>query len=119
MKTKYLFFSLIGIMSVACSMDNNSSKELALNSPMVLSNPSEYSQAVFLTKDHKNNPVIVWSSAQSDSGEYVLNYKKYNANNASFEDIVKVDKTIGMQAHHESMAKIGFKSKLYKAFFIF
>ncbi len=107
---KYLILNIIVILAVACSVQDSKNKIAEDNSAILLVSDSlEYSQAVFLTKDNNQNPIIVWASANSDSGNYTLNFREIDKQNVAFGDIVKVEETTGMQAHQESMAKIGVK----------
>jgi len=106
---KQLIIYFIGIVGVACSVKEHKGEAIGYDTPIVLSDSSEFSQAVFLTKSNNDKPVLVWSSATTDSGKYVLNFRQFNTQKASFGKIQKIEQTRGMQAHHESMAKIAVK----------
>jgi len=106
---KHLIIYFIGIVGIACSVKEHKGETIGHDTPIVLSDSSEFSQAVFLTKSNNDKPILVWSSANTDSGKYVLNFRQFNAQKASFGKIQKIEQTRGMQAHHESMAKIAVK----------
>ena len=107
---KQIFFIIIVFIGFnSCFVKDESKLMTGVNSPITLSDSSEFSQGVFFTSDNNENPVIVWSSAKSDSGKYTLNYRLFDDNKKDFGVINKVAETKGMQAHHESMAKLGFK----------
>ncbi len=106
---KQLIIFIIGILGVACSVNEPKKDAIGYDEVMVLSDSTEFSQAVFLTLDNKGTPLLVWSSADTDSGQYLLSFKQYDKQNASFGKAQKVEQTKGMQAHHESMAKIAVK----------
>ncbi|MCF6351592.1 MAG: glycoside hydrolase [Cyclobacteriaceae bacterium] len=106
---KHIFFYIIGVFGVACSVNTYKNDKIGYDEPVILSDSTKFSQAVFLTKDNYDNPVIVWSSADIDSGQYVLNFRHFDKQQETFGEIQKIEQTRGMQAHHESMAKIAVK----------
>lgn len=109
MKFKYIYISIIGLIVLNCSLKEDFNNVVVTETPIIISDPLEYSEAVFITTDNFDNPVLAWSSAKNDSASFSLHYRRVNSATASLEAIKKIYKTSGMQAHHESMAKIGFK----------
>ncbi|RLD22448.1 MAG: hypothetical protein DRI71_07510, partial [Bacteroidetes bacterium] len=108
MKNKLIIISLIGLLAIGCNT-NTMVKVNGVKDPLIISDSTKFSQAVFLTNDNNGNPVVAWSMAATDSGQYKLVYRRFDKESMTFENVLKVEETLGMQAHHESMAKVGFK----------
>lgn len=90
------------VVLVSCTT-TNTKKEFPLNKIEVVSNPEVNSECVFLGDGIAGEKLLCWTEEREDGN--VLVYRKFKKNN--FENKITVIPTIGLQSHHESMAKIG------------
>ena len=106
MKKRYLTIGFLGLLGLVKLIQHISPKQ---PDPIIISDSTQFSEAVFLTTDNLGNPIITWSSAPTDSSQYQLAFSRMDKETLSVSEEKKVEKTTGMQVHHESMAKIGVK----------
>lgn len=65
---------------------------------------------VYFNLDQKNRPILCLSKYDEDKDENVLCFAMYNLETKQFSELQPIEETRGMQAHAESMAKLGIKS---------
>lgn len=65
-------------------------------------------ESVFLTRDHHDNPVVVWTERSQD--QLTLCFAVSNDNGKSFADKVSLPLTPDVATHPEGMPKLAFKS---------
>lgn len=109
MNKKHLTIGLLGLLGLGCTNEKTTKHATELSTPLVISDSTQFSEAVFLTTDNLGNPIITWSTASIDSSKYQLAYRRIDKETFSINEEKKITKTTGMQVHHESMAKIGVK----------
>ncbi len=104
--TLLFFLSLLGLIS--CNQKETANKPSPLPTGTRISSMGSTASSPFLTKDHKNRPVLSWVEGQEK--DTYFHYAVSLDHGLSFSKPIKVSTTKGLSNHSESMAKIAFKS---------
>lgn len=97
---KNLAILLVILIFVSCKKEKVNN-EIEISQIETISNVSVHSECAFLSKS-KEEIFLAWTE-ELETGN-VLVYKKFE--NDKFSDKTTINTTVGLQSHHESMAKI-------------
>ncbi len=114
MKLQSLFISAIAINLLFSCEQKHSKKDRPISNPNIgitqaITDSTSHASAAYLTTDHRANPVLCWAE-KADSSNHILSYAIYDKKLQAFGNPIHIKETFGMHAHHESMAKVAFKS---------
>lgn len=103
---------IIGLLIVSCTPKNDtkkivtSKKEVQLETSKIVTDTLFNAMGAYFYSDKNNNIFLNWSEEIDTSKTNVLKYKMFDKKNNQFGRTITVGTSKGMQAHHESMAKI-------------
>jgi hypothetical protein len=75
----------------------------------ILSTPGLDAESVYLTKDHRQRPVIAWTERDSALNRYFFYYAVSDNNGRTFSKVVSVPVPHEIKTHAEGMPKVAFK----------
>lgn len=89
----------IVFLFIACKKEN---KGIHLQGVKTISEHAVNSECVFVSKGNEENLFLTWTEERE--GENILVFKEYSE--TGFHQKITVHPTLGLQSHHESMAKM-------------
>lgn len=99
---------MIGIIFLTASC--TPSEQGAYQNPAIKISGGAHAECSYLTKDHKGNPVVVWTEGNKETKEVFLYYAVSVDKGKTFGEAIKVESSKGTVFHAESMNKVAFKS---------
>ena len=73
-----------------------------------ITDSTTHASCAYLTTDHQANPLLCWTE-KIDTINNILVYALYDEELQGFGDPKQIKETLGLHAHHETMAKIAVK----------
>ena len=73
-----------------------------------VSSETKTAESVYLTHDHQNNPVLVWT--EKDIDDLTLFFAISDDNGRSFSEKMSLPLSVDVATHPESMPKVAFKN---------
>jgi hypothetical protein len=101
---RYLFF-FVSIILFSCAGNEYKIGDITIQKI----SGDERAEGSYLTKDHKGNPVIVWTEGNIDKDDVYLFYSVSEDGGGTFNTPVKIIASKGTRFHAESMNKLVFK----------
>lgn len=93
---KYLI--IVSVLVIGCKQHNALKR---------ISSTGSTAESVYLTNDHQNNPVIVWT--ENSEGKRTLFFATSKDNGETFSEKISLPLTNDVATHAESMPKVAFK----------
>lgn len=104
---KIIIFFTVGLL-FSCGNPSEKAKEEKYNPiPQLISGGKKLSDSPFLTKNHKNEPVLSW--VEGGEKNVFLYFVTSEDNGKTFTNPIEVTPTKGLTPHHETMPKLAFK----------
>jgi hypothetical protein len=95
---RFIYLAIAGVVLLGCEQQNSFS---------LVSSEGKTAESVYLTHDHKNNPVIVWT--ERDNNDLTLFFATSHDNGKSFAEKISLLVGSDVATHAESMPKVAFK----------
>lgn len=92
-----IYLPVVALVLVGCNESDLS----------MVSTPGRQAESVYLTQDHENNPVIVWT--ERSQNELFLNYAISDDDGRTFTQPVSLKLANDVATHAESMPKVAFR----------
>ncbi len=108
-----LFFTIMTIGFFSSCNEKKETEGLPITNPYIgitqaLTDSAMHASCAYLTTDHQANPLLCWTE-KIDTINNILVYALYDEELQGFGDPKQIKETLGMHAHHETMAKIAVK----------
>ena len=94
-------FALIVILLWLCGCDKDKPSATLISSKRAIA------ESVFLTRDHHNNPVVVWTERENE--KLTLYFAASSGNGTSVRKAISLPLVSEIATHAESMPKVAFK----------
>lgn len=110
---------LISVLIISCEKKETAKVIVeSNNTPTIITETTYNAMGAYMYSDNKKSIILSWSEAIDTLGTNVLKFKFFNTITSKFGETRTVTPSVGMQAHHESMAKVAMSSEgiLYAIF---
>jgi len=115
---KILKILLISVLIISCKQKVPTEKLVQVDSPTIVTETSYNAMGAYFSADSHGNLILSWSEEIDTLKTTILRFKIFNVTTNKFSKAITVAPSKGMQAHHESMAKVAMNSEgiLYAVF---
>jgi len=115
---KILKILLISVLIISCEQKAPIEKLVRVDTPTIVTETSYNAMGAYFSADSHGNLILSWSEEIDSLKTNVLKFKIFNVTTNKFSEAITVAPSTGMQAHHESMAKVAMSSEgiLYAVF---
>jgi len=115
---KILKILLISVLIISCEQKVPTEKLVREDTLTIVTETSYNAMGAYFSAESHGNLILSWSEEIDTLKTNVLKFKVFNVITNKFSEAITVAPSIGMQAHHESMAKVAMNSEgiLYAVF---
>lgn len=108
---KNLIIIIISLFIVSCANKVTIEKTVNVDSPSIITDTDFNAMGAYFNSDNNGNSILSWSEEIDTLKTSILKYKIFSISNNKFGKTFTVTPSVGMQSHHESMAKVAVNSK--------
>jgi hypothetical protein len=115
---KILKILLISVLIISCKQKAPIEKLVRVDNPTIVTETTYNAMGAYFSADSHGDLILSWSEEIDTLKTTILKFKVFNAATNKFGKTITVAPSVGMQAHHESMAKVAMSSEgiLYAVF---